>query len=432
MAHIDTGDRALQEGVNDVRDDHSETAWVLITYAPQRDNPSGNRLKVQGSGTDYDDLRDSFDEGKAQFALYRHRVKEIWRYVFISWCGEGVQGMQRGRFGDHAVDMERWIAPFHLQVNARNEDDLDLDKIILPRLYKALGADYDAGGLEQSTQREGSYNASSYNQKADMTKIQQESAAFWSSDSSKASVQGSGYQKDTSFQATAGAGAKRSAFEDMAKPTAAPEIQRTGRVFQPPKAAPAPAPVKATPAPRPYQQAKTAPTTQPRAAAPPPAAAAAPPPQPPKPAYQPEPAYEEPAYEEPAYEEPAYEEPAYEEPAYEEPAYEEPAYEEPAYEEPAPAYEEPAYEEPQQTYEEGGYGDQGYAEQEAYDGYGEQESYAQYRQVTALYDYTGEGEGDLSFYAGDVINVIDDTDPSGWYRGELNGYEGLFPANFVQ
>jgi len=372
---------------------------VLITYAPQRDNPSGNRLKVQGTGTDYDDLRDSFDEGKAQFALYRHRVKEIWRYVFISWCGEGVQGMQRGRFGDHAIDMERWIAPFHLQVNARNEDDIDLDKIILPRLYKALGADYDAGGLEQSTQREGTYNASSYNQKTDMTKIQQESAAFWSSDTSKASTQGSGYQKDTSFQSTAGAGAKRSAFEDMAKPAPQPEIQRTGKTFQPPKYEPAPAPAKAAPAPRPYQQAKTAPDAQPRAAAPPPARA-------PEPAYTPEPAYEEPAYEEPVHQEPAYEEPAYEQPAYEE-----------------PAYEEPAYEEPQQGYEES------YGEQEAY-GYSETEQFS--RQVTALYDYTGEGEGDLSFYAGDVINVIDDTDPTGWYRGELNGYEGLFPANFVQ
>jgi len=31
-----------------------------------------------------------------------------------------------------------------------------------------------------------------------------------------------------------------------------------------------------------------------------------------------------------------------------------------------------------------------------------------------------------------VINVIDDSDPSGWWHGELNGASGYFPSNFVE
>lgn len=418
MAHIDAGDPELHSAVQSVRYEAGDVHWVVITYAPQRDNPSGNRLKVQATGQDYEDLRDEFDEGRAQFALYRHKVKEVWRYVFISWCGEGVQGMQKGRFGDHAIDMERWIAPFHVQINARNEDDVDLQTIILPRLYKALGADYDAGGLEQSTQKDGrGANLSSYHQKEDISAMQAKSAAFWSSGEAKASVQGSGYQKDTSFSAAAGASSKRNAFEELAKPAAAPEVQRTGRVFQPPKAAPAPQPVKAAPAPRPYQQAKAAPppAAATPAAAPPPARSAPPPRQPdPEPEPEPEP---EPAYHQEEYGGSEY----HQEEAYYDESAAAGGYEEQGYDESAAAggYEEQGYDESAAAggYDEG-YGDQG--------GYGEQVI----RQVRAAYDFVGEGESDLSFYAGDVINVLDDSDD--WYRGELNGAVGLFPSNFVE
>ena len=50
----------------------------------------------------------------------------------------------------------------------------------------------------------------------------------------------------------------------------------------------------------------------------------------------------------------------------------------------------------------------------------------------ALYDYEGEAEGDLSFSAGDQIVIIDKSDPSGWWLGELNGVQGYFPSNFVE
>lgn len=54
---------------------------------------------------------------------------------------------------------------------------------------------------------------------------------------------------------------------------------------------------------------------------------------------------------------------------------------------------------------------------------------------TALYDYPGDGpgqDGDLVFAAGDVINILDESDASGWWQGELNGATGYFPSNFVQ
>ena len=53
--------------------------------------------------------------------------------------------------------------------------------------------------------------------------------------------------------------------------------------------------------------------------------------------------------------------------------------------------------------------------------------------VTALYDNVAESEDELSFSAGDVIEVLDlGEDGSGWGRGRLGFNEGLFPLNFVQ
>jgi len=50
----------------------------------------------------------------------------------------------------------------------------------------------------------------------------------------------------------------------------------------------------------------------------------------------------------------------------------------------------------------------------------------------ALYSYNGEGPDDLSFNEGDIITVLDTSDASGWWKGELNGVQGYFPSNFAE
>ena len=55
--------------------------------------------------------------------------------------------------------------------------------------------------------------------------------------------------------------------------------------------------------------------------------------------------------------------------------------------------------------------------------------------VTALYDYAAAQEGDLSFKAGDVIEIVSRTqNPNEWWTGKLQGRQGQFPGeppNFV-
>ncbi|XP_053139950.1 CD2-associated protein isoform X2 [Hemicordylus capensis] len=49
-----------------------------------------------------------------------------------------------------------------------------------------------------------------------------------------------------------------------------------------------------------------------------------------------------------------------------------------------------------------------------------------------LYAYEGSNEDELSFKEGDIIQIISkDIGEAGWWKGELNGKEGVFPDNFA-
>lgn len=53
--------------------------------------------------------------------------------------------------------------------------------------------------------------------------------------------------------------------------------------------------------------------------------------------------------------------------------------------------------------------------------------------VTALYDFGGQGDGDLVFAEGDRIRVVQKTGSTDdWWEGEMRGVRGSFPANYVE
>ena len=53
--------------------------------------------------------------------------------------------------------------------------------------------------------------------------------------------------------------------------------------------------------------------------------------------------------------------------------------------------------------------------------------------VKALYEFAGQGQGDLTFREGDRIQVLKKTDSTDdWWEGQIGGVQGSFPANYCQ
>ncbi|OUM69077.1 hypothetical protein PIROE2DRAFT_38570 [Piromyces sp. E2] len=53
--------------------------------------------------------------------------------------------------------------------------------------------------------------------------------------------------------------------------------------------------------------------------------------------------------------------------------------------------------------------------------------------VTALYDFTAQNAGDISFKRGDKIEIVKKTNNANeWWTGKINGQVGQFPGNYVE
>ncbi|WVQ99579.1 hypothetical protein IAU59_006715 [Kwoniella sp. CBS 9459] len=60
-------------------------------------------------------------------------------------------------------------------------------------------------------------------------------------------------------------------------------------------------------------------------------------------------------------------------------------------------------------------------------------SFNQVKYATAIFDFEAQAEGDLSFHAGDRVEIIERSDNADdWWTGRLNGVTGIFPGTYTQ
>jgi hypothetical protein len=140
----DVSEEAIAKAYLDVRDDKSETSWLLLDYASDRSDKLV--LTKTGSGG-LEELRDELDDSKASFGYARVKFandsqSQREKFILVIWIGPSCKVMRKAKVSVHAADVKQVLRVFSIEVAAREKDDLKEDPIIV-RLRKAAGASYD-------------------------------------------------------------------------------------------------------------------------------------------------------------------------------------------------------------------------------------------------------------------------------------------------
>ena len=59
------------------------------------------------------------------------------------------------------------------------------------------------------------------------------------------------------------------------------------------------------------------------------------------------------------------------------------------------------------------------------------QGHAKVKFCRAKFDFIPKDEGEVGFSAGDIIRIIDESDPH-WWEGEVNGRVGIFPGAYTE
>ncbi|KAJ2354010.1 actin binding protein, partial [Coemansia sp. RSA 2618] len=88
-------------------------------------------------------LADEFDDGKVQFAFARVQDPNtgLPKFVFVSWCGQGVPVFRKGLVGTQVDQVQRVLTGYHVAVVARSESDVQAGEI-MDQVARSSGAQY--------------------------------------------------------------------------------------------------------------------------------------------------------------------------------------------------------------------------------------------------------------------------------------------------
>lgn len=112
----------------DVLDDKSSTNWSLFGYEGQT-----NDLKLVGKGDGgVDELIEDLNSGKIMYAFLRIEDPKtgLNKYLLVNWQGEGAPVLRKGTCANHIHDVSKFLSGAHLTINARNEDDIDMERLL--------------------------------------------------------------------------------------------------------------------------------------------------------------------------------------------------------------------------------------------------------------------------------------------------------------
>lgn len=135
---LSTNSKKIQDLYNKVvRGDVSTTYGVFSV-----DKNGVLDATTSGSG-DLDEFVSEFSDGQVQFGLTRVTLpgSDVVKNLLLGWCPDNAPAKLRLSFAANFADVSRVLSGYHVQITARDSDDLDVDEF-LSRVGAAAGARY--------------------------------------------------------------------------------------------------------------------------------------------------------------------------------------------------------------------------------------------------------------------------------------------------
>jgi len=129
----------IRDAIADVRNDKTNTNWVLVSYQGENTNDVG--LLGKGDGGINELISHLKDNIVAHGLL---RVTEKFdssitvKFVYINWVGEGIHRMLRARLGTHSGAIKEIITPYHVNIDPTNLSEIS-EEIVTRTVSKASG-----------------------------------------------------------------------------------------------------------------------------------------------------------------------------------------------------------------------------------------------------------------------------------------------------
>ncbi|KAL7308875.1 actin binding protein [Mucor circinelloides] len=134
-----THGQELNAAYQAVISEKDDTNWLIYAY-----DKGTYDLRVQATGDGgLEELNDEFSDGKVQFAYAKviDPNTELPKFVFVGWCGSGVPELRKAFFNSQLSDVSKFFKSFHVQINARDEADVE-PELIMKRVAESSGANY--------------------------------------------------------------------------------------------------------------------------------------------------------------------------------------------------------------------------------------------------------------------------------------------------
>ncbi|KAJ1549392.1 hypothetical protein HK405_004191 [Cladochytrium tenue] len=128
----------------EVRNDASETDWLLLEYVSDK----VDAVTLAGKGTGgLEELKQNLKEDQAAYGFLRvivgnDELSRRAKFVFITWIGPRVKVMRKAKISVHIADVKAVLKSFSVEIPASSLEDLDGEEVVT-LVKKSMGANYD-------------------------------------------------------------------------------------------------------------------------------------------------------------------------------------------------------------------------------------------------------------------------------------------------